>query len=163
MAEKSTERRIVVIGEVEDKNIDYSKKYRYDDIKIDSSKIDLCYLILHVDLSSKKNNISHSDVLMLLYLYELGMFSTIIELESGGFSLSKLYKKGFLEDDYSMNGKKLISLSASGVLLVINLLKSFTDSDKYVGVNRKAIMDDDSRATSVIDRYLESTKKPYPF
>lgn len=163
MAKKGAERKIVSIINVEDKNIDYSEKYRYNNIKIDSSKIELCYLILHVDSASKKHGITHSDVLMLLYLYELGVFSSVIELENGGFSLTKLYKKGFLDEDYPINGKKLMSLSAYGVVLVTNLLKSFNDSDKYVDINRKAIMDDDSRATSVIGKYLESTKKPYPF
>ncbi len=163
MALKNIERRIVNIGKIEVKDVDYSKKYRYDDIKIDSSKVNLFYLIHHVDYFSNEYDMNHLDVLMVIYLYELGIFSRDIEVGENNIRLDRLSRLGLVEDDFSINGKKLMSLSATGIMMVRKISKRIMDNDKYISINRKTIIDDDSRARAVINKYLKENTKTHPY
>lgn len=155
MAKKSTERRLVNIGEVVEKDLDYTKKYRYADIRINSSNTDLCYLIFHLDSLSRDYKININEVLLLVYLYELGVFSGTIEFEGRLVRVIGLERYGFIEIDYSHNGKKLYSLSAKGIMFVKDFSKRISNSEHLIHRNRKAIMDDDSRAKAVISRYFD--------
>lgn len=155
MVKKKAERRVIKITDAVDKDLDYTRKYRYADMKLDSSKIELCYILLHLEAVSNEYKVGYNDTLMMLYLYELGLFSPLIELNGNNVRIIHLERYGFIEEDYSNKGRKYYSLSAKGVIFVQDFLSRISDNSKLLSKNRKAILDDDSRAKSVLARFFD--------
>ncbi|WP_439132515.1 hypothetical protein [Polaribacter sp.] len=136
------------------KIIDYTSKVKKD-FMISSSNLELCFLIFSVNEMLDKYKLTHEEVLIILYLYELGLFTIYVDINRGTeYSLNPFLKKGLIEQDYSNNDKKLFKLSDIGVDLVKNIFYNLENSEVFKNRNREISLELESKAVNLINKYI---------
>lgn len=139
-----------------------TKKINYTDIVkkdfvIDSSKLNICFLIFSMNEFLIKHQLNHEELLIILYLFELGLFPLLINLNRGSdYRLQSFLKKGLIEKEENVDNKKnLHRLSDVGLNLVKDVFYQLEKSDDFIGFNREILMDLDSRSTDILNKYFK--------
>ena len=115
------------------KNLDYVSKFRLSNTVIESTNSQLYTILNNVMAVTSRYELSVEEVLCLIYLYELGVFSLVIKFQGREFRLGSLMDKGFVKEDYSYNNRKLYSLSDKG-FDAINLFNKADHHDPRRGL-----------------------------
>lgn len=80
-------------------------------IKVEESDIDMFYLIFSLGKVCEDYNIAYEDCVILLYLYELGVFPLSLEVHSKMIRLKGYLLIDLIKEEGVFNGKKLYSLT----------------------------------------------------
>jgi len=116
---------------------------------------DFSYTLLVLETLSSSTLLNYDEILAILYLDELVVFGKKIDVPSGWFLLDNIIKMGFAQKDYSFRDKDLYKLSEKGFKVVTDYLQLFNDKEKWINMNRKITMSDDSVVKSVITDYFK--------
>ena len=119
------------------KNLDYVSKFRLSNTVIESTNSQLYTILNNVMAVTSRYELSVEEVLCLIYLYELGVFSLVIKFQGREFRLGSLMDKGFVKEDYSYNNRKLYSLSDKGFDAINLFNKSFSMDRIDLSNNKK--------------------------
>lgn len=138
------------------KNVNYTDVVKKDFI-IDSSSINICFLIFSMNEFLIEHQLNHEELLIILYLFELGLFPTYIDINRGPkYSLNSFIKKGLVEVEGNIENKKnLHRLSDIGLELVKNVFYKLEKYNDFIGFNREVLMDLDSRSTDILNKYFK--------
>ena len=135
------------------KYIDYTQKAR-GELLINSSNLNICFLIFSMNEVIDKYQLEHKDILILMYLFELGLFSIYIDINTESkFSLNDYLKKGLIEEDFTNENKRLFRLSDAGIKLVRDVFYELEKSEVFKGRNREVDLDVESKAINFINSY----------
>ena len=102
----------------------------------------------------KEYGIGYDECLVLLYLYELGLFGLRINIFKKRINLGDYLLKDFIKEDYSHYDKKLYKLSSLGSEIVKCLLQYSSDTTNYVGENRSVGLGLKNKVTSALSNYF---------
>lgn len=155
MIKKAKKRDIVNVVEVDSKKADYTSRLRVGDVKIESSNINICYLIFHFQKIKKDLKLTFEQILILIYLYELGLFSRYVDIDNK-FKKDILEFKdlGFVKEQF-VGDKRYYSLSDNGLYLIRDLFNDINNSSKHKGKNRKAELDLENKVDIVLNNYFD--------
>mgnify|MGYP003640703375 CR=1 FL=1 len=122
--------------------------------KVEVNKYNTSFLIFHLLDFEKKYDISQYNLMLLLYLKDLALFPTQLEIVGRTIKLKELLTIKLIEEDYSVRGKVLYRLSLRGILIVDEFNSVIKDSTKYYLDNRNTDIDTESKIKSNIANYF---------
>lgn len=149
---------VKIVGSLK-KDLSYVNKFRLGDIKVPSTKIELCYLIFKIEKISKEYGIDYKDVLMVLYLYELGLFKAVVNIEGKTYMLKNLKQKKIIKNNNSNRGKMMYSLDTKGFEIVRNLLSSLDFDSSIEDDNRVTLLENEDEMDKLLEGYFRQNQK----
>ena len=118
------------------------------------SSNDFSFTIFVLEELSLKYYLNYDEILIILYLYELVLFGRKVDFFGGWYMIGDLIDKGFADKDSSVTDKDLYRLSEKGYSLVSDYSDGFKKKEKWVFLNRKIPLTDNSEVKSVINNYF---------
>lgn len=123
-------------------------------IIVESTNLDMCYIAHAFQDTCHKYGIDFEECAVLLYIYELGLVNLKLKMTGKEFWLTNYVQKGFLDEDWSHNTKKLYRLSNYGMEIINYISKCMFNKDKYIGKNRITDIDVETRMKSTLTDYF---------
>jgi hypothetical protein len=84
------------------------------------------------------------------------LFGRKIDFFGGWHMIGDLIDKGFADKDSSFTNKDLYRLSEKGYSLVSDYSDGFNKKEKWISINRKIPLTDNSEVKSVINNYFKT-------
>lgn len=121
---------------------------------IEANKISTSYSLFALEVLSDKYYIEYEDILVILYLYELGLFELKINVLQKKINLKHLLSNDFIVMDYNCQGKELYKLTKKSFSIVKEFNELINNVGSFLTHNRKAELDLKNKVTSVLDSYF---------
>ncbi len=137
------------------KSLSNTVLFEQKEIIVESSKISSLYTIFSLEYISEKFLLTYEEILIMLYLYELGLFKLKITIINESFNVSNFIGLGYIVEDYSYKKTKLYKLSEKGINIVAEYLYHSKNNDTYISCNRQIGVDLDSKVKSTLSNYLK--------
>jgi hypothetical protein len=115
---------------------------------------DFSFTIFVLEELSSKYYLNYDEILIILYLYELGLFGKKVDFFNGWYMLEDLIQKGFADKDSSFTNRDFYRLSEKGYSLVSDYSDAFKKKEKWVSLNRKIPLTNNSEVKSIINDYF---------
>jgi len=128
--------------------------FKRSSVSVDSLKENNLYIIFGIQKVCDDYGIDYEECLMMMYLYELGLFGLQLSIESRRFNLGDYLLKDLICEDYSHKRKKLYRLSKLGNSIVNQILKSISDVSMFSTKNRSCDLEVDLKLKNTISSYL---------
>jgi len=124
------------------------------EILVESQNLTSSYLIFGLNLVSKKHKISIEEILVCLYLHELGLFSLSVVVLHRWYKLAQYINKGLITEDYIVGRKTLYKLTKKGNDVVVDFNNTLGDNTGDISKNRETDMGLDNEVKSALADYF---------
>lgn len=128
--------------------------FKKEVVYVDGGENKSAFLIFVLLDTARKFNLIIEDVLLFLYLEELGLFNKQINVSGNAYRLGNYLELGWICEDYLHNEKKLHKLSKKGNEVVAFFYKRLDDNTDLVSKNRSTETNLDNRVDSALDDYF---------
>lgn len=122
---------------------------------VDTDVTGISFILFHLEFISSKYDISYEYVIILLYLYDLKIFTMTIEVHERQIALYQYVVNDLITDDYSVNNNKLYKLTDKGNGIVEEFRKVMKNDKSVMLKNRNTDIDLDSKAKSVLSSFFK--------
>lgn len=112
------------------------------------------YILLCLEILMEEHLLDYEEVLLFLYLQELGLFELKIKLRERNMDLSMYLRMGYLQENYSHKKSRLFNLSDKGLCVVNDFIKIINNRDSFISENRKTEIKLDNKVKSVLGDYF---------
>lgn len=113
------------------------------------------YMIFALETIGKNNFIVYEDILLMLYLYELGLFKYTINILGGRYTLRDLLNNEYVARDYSNKSNDLYKLTKKGLSIVNEVNEILSDKNRFISDNRQADLDLESDVSKTLEDYFK--------
>ena len=133
--------------------------FNKEDIIVKSSEVNLSFLIFHFEEIKKRYNIDYQDVMILLYLQELGLFRSSLIVFGLKIDLKELTRVGYVIESFKNKTNVLYKLTdrANEVLFELNLL--IKNNNGNIMKNRTTDLSLEAKTKGVLDNYYSKSLK----
>lgn len=129
--------------------------FKKTNVIVEPSGSNFSYLIFGLEKTAERFGIDYDRCLVLMYLEELGLFGSRIDISGRTVRVSEYQRYGLVVSDYSHNGKELFKLTNRALEILGNIKKVLDDESKFVGANRSTDIATDKKVKSVLSDYFD--------
>ena len=123
-------------------------------IVVSDENLKMSYIVFVLQKMSLEYNLSYENILLLVYLKELGLFRLQLDLLDKKPQIGHFENKGFIEQDYSIRGKTLYKLTSEGLCFVQEFYSLMSSPDPFLSFNREVDTGLDKNMKSFLDGYF---------
>lgn len=124
-------------------------------IVVENANSSYGYILLCLEILMEEHLLEYEEVLLFLYLQELGLFELKIKLRERNMDLSMYLRMGYLQENYSHKKNRLFNLSEKGLCVVNDFVKIINNRDSFISENRKTEINLENKVKSVLGNYFD--------
>jgi len=113
------------------------------------------YILLCLEILMEEHLLDYEEVLLFLYLQELGLFELKIKVRERNMDLSMYLRMGYIQENYSHKKNRLFNLSDKSLCVVNDFIKIINNRDSFISENRKTEITLDNKVKSVLGNYFD--------
>lgn len=113
------------------------------------------YLLFCLEILMEKYVLDYDEVLIFLYLHELGLFELKIKILERKINLGIYLRLGYICENYSHRKQKLYKLTDKGIGVITEFYKIMNNRDSFISANRKTEIALKSKVKAVLGDYFQ--------
>jgi hypothetical protein len=152
--EEKTEREIVEVVEVVKKS-EHLTLWKDREKAFDHSKFAISGLLLNLQRTGNRFGVDFHNILMLLYLDELGSFPYKLEIMGHKTSLIYFASYNFIQEDFAYNGGRYWKVTKYGKEIVDFFYSTINKNDSFIKDNRAEQLDAEGSVKVALDGYFD--------